>query len=64
MKTAHISAHRVPGLSGINASKSSRDAMEAKHDTVAGIIKSAAPYCEIRSIGEFDEPEWVVKPQD
>jgi heme-degrading monooxygenase HmoA len=45
-------------------SKSSRDAMEAKHDdTVAGIIKSAAPYCEIRPIGEFDEPEWVVKPQ-
>jgi heme-degrading monooxygenase HmoA len=45
-------------------SKSSRDAMEAKHDpAVAEIIKSAAPFCEIRTIGEFDEPEWVVESQ-
>lgn len=44
--------------------KSSRDAMEAKHDpAVAEIIKSAAPFCEIHSLGEFDEPEWAVKPQ-
>lgn len=45
-------------------SKASRDAMEANHDPIAlEIIKSAAPYCEIRSLGEFEEPEWVVEPQ-
>lgn len=43
-------------------SKAQRDAMEAKpNDTVAEIIRSAAHCCEIRPIGEFDEPEWVVK---
>ena len=29
---------------------------------VAEIIRSAAPFCEIRVIGEFHEPEWVVLP--
>jgi hypothetical protein len=44
-------------------SKHSRDAMEGKHDaTVSAIIRSAAPFCDIRLIGEFDEPEWVVMP--
>lgn len=44
-------------------SKSDRDAMEEKHDpTVAAIIRSAAPCCEIRVIGEFEDPEWVVTP--
>ena len=44
-------------------SKAQRDAMEGQHDpTVAAIIKSAAPFCEIHPIGEFEEPEWVVKP--
>ncbi|WP_193074384.1 antibiotic biosynthesis monooxygenase family protein [Pseudomonas sp. FME51] len=44
-------------------SKAQRDAMEGRHDpTVAAIIKSAAPFCEIRPIGEFEDPEWVVKP--
>lgn len=43
--------------------KADRDAMEGKHDAnVAAIIKSAAPFCEIRLIGEFEEPEWVVLP--
>lgn len=46
-------------------SKASRDAMEGQHNPeVAEIIKSAAPFCEIRTIGEFDEPEWVVMPGD
>lgn len=46
-------------------SKISRDAMENQHNPeVAEIIKSAAPFCEIRTIGEFDEPEWVVMPGD
>lgn len=44
-------------------SKTARDAMEGRHDpTIAAIIRSAAPFCEIRPIGEFDEPEWVVMP--
>jgi heme-degrading monooxygenase HmoA len=44
-------------------SKAQRDAMEAKHDpAVAAIIRSAAPFCGIRVIGEFHEPEWVVPP--
>ncbi len=46
-------------------SKAERDAMEAQHDSrVAEIIRSAAPCCEIRPIGEFEEPDWVVKPGD
>jgi len=44
-------------------SKASRDAMEAEPDpTVKAIIRGAAPCCEIRLIGEFEEPEWVVMP--
>lgn len=44
-------------------SKAERDAMEQQHNPeVAAIIRSAAPYCEIRPIGEFDEAEWVVLP--
>ncbi|SER66473.1 antibiotic biosynthesis monooxygenase family protein [Halopseudomonas bauzanensis] len=44
-------------------SKAQRDAMEGRHNpTVAAIINSAAPFCEIRPIGEFEDPEWVVKP--
>jgi len=44
-------------------SKEQRDAMESQHNKrVADIIRSAAPFCEIRPIGEFDDPEWVVMP--
>lgn len=44
-------------------SKASRDAMEAQPaPKVKEIIRSAAPFCEIRVIGEFEEPEWVVMP--
>lgn len=44
-------------------SKEQRDAMEGQHNPeVAAIIKSAAPFCEIRPIGEFYDPEWVVHP--
>lgn len=44
-------------------SKAERDAMEQQHNPeVAAIIRSAAPFCEIRPIGEFDEAEWVVLP--
>ena len=44
-------------------SKEQRDAMEGQHNPdVAAIIRSAAPFCEIRPLGEFEDPEWVVKP--
>jgi|HigsolmetaGSP11D_1036233.scaffolds.fasta_scaffold16962_2 Antibiotic biosynthesis monooxygenase. len=44
-------------------SKAARDAAEARHDPrVAEIIRSVAHCCEIRALGEFDEPEWVVEP--
>ncbi|WP_168012366.1 antibiotic biosynthesis monooxygenase family protein [Halomonas salinarum] len=46
-------------------SKASRDAMESDHTPeIDAIIKSAAPGCEVRVIGEFEEPEWVVMPPD
>lgn len=42
-------------------SKAARDAMEAQHrPDVAAIIRSAATFCSIRPLGEFDEAEWVV----
>lgn len=44
-------------------SKEERDAMEARHnEAVAEIIRSAAHLCEIRPLGEFDDPAWVVMP--
>lgn len=46
-------------------SKAHRDAMEHADDpTVAEIIRSASPFCDIKVIGEFEEPEWVVPPGD
>lgn len=46
-------------------SKASRDAMESKHNSdVADIIRTAAPFCEIRALGEFEDPEWVVTPDN
>jgi hypothetical protein len=30
---------------------------------VAAIIRSAAPFVDIKPIGEFEDPEWVVKPK-
>lgn len=44
-------------------SKRERDAMEAQHNTsVADIIRAAATFVTVNVIGEFEEPEWVVKP--
>ncbi|MGM7318725.1 antibiotic biosynthesis monooxygenase family protein [Idiomarina sp. ST10R2A5] len=44
-------------------SKEQRDAMEGQHNQkVAEIIRSAAPFCEITPLGEFEDPEWVVVP--
>lgn len=45
-------------------SKAARDAMESTPNAeVASIIRSAAPFCDIRPLGEFADPEWVVRPQ-
>ncbi|TGG90615.1 antibiotic biosynthesis monooxygenase [Natronospirillum operosum] len=44
-------------------SKADRDAMESRpNEDIKRIIRSAAPFCEIRTIGEFHDPEWVVYP--
>lgn len=44
-------------------SKAARDAMEKDKDPRIGeIIRSAAPFVDIRPLGEFEEPEWVVLP--
>lgn len=44
-------------------SKAARDAMENTPDRkIREIIQSQAPFVEIRVIGEFDDPEWVVMP--
>ena len=43
-------------------SKADRDAMEADPSaTVQRIIREAAEFVDIRVIGEFDEPEWIVE---
>ena len=45
-------------------SKAQRDAMEAQADSrVAEIIAQQAQFVEVRLIGEFDEPDWVVEPR-
>lgn len=44
-------------------SKEDRDAKDDQRDTtVRAILKANAARCEIRLIGEFEEPEWVVLP--
>jgi len=44
-------------------SKKERDAMEGQQNPeVAAIIREASAFCEIRVIGEFEDPEWVVSP--
>jgi quinol monooxygenase YgiN len=43
-------------------SKAARDASQGRDPRVGEIIRAAANYCEVRIIGEFDEPEWVILP--
>jgi hypothetical protein len=44
-------------------SKAARDAMESRRDDrVQALLAEAAQHCEVRVIGEFEEPEWVVEP--
>ena len=45
------------------ASKAQRDAMEASpSDAVQRIIQEQAEFVEVRVIGEFEDPDWVVEP--
>lgn len=46
-------------------SKQYRDAMEANPpEAIKAIINAQLPYVNIRFLGEFDAPEWVVLPAD
>lgn len=45
-------------------SKQARDAKDDKRDaTVKAILEKHAKHCEIKVIGEFEEPEWQVVPK-
>ena len=47
------------------ASKRDRDAMETTpSEQVRSIIASQAPFVDIRVVGEFDDPDWIVLPGD
>jgi heme-degrading monooxygenase HmoA len=47
------------------ASKADRDAMEAQPPAeILAIFSEQMPHVEIRFIGEFEAPEWVVYPPD
>lgn len=44
-------------------SKAERDAMESNPSAlVEGIIREQAEFVDVRVIGEFEDPEWVVLP--
>lgn len=44
-------------------SKEHRDAAEAQRDSrVQAILDEQAQFVEIRIVGEFEDPEWVVRP--
>ena len=44
-------------------SKAARDAMESQpNDEVREIIASQAPFINVKVIGEFAAPDWVVEP--
>lgn len=44
-------------------SKAQRDAMESRQPAeVQRIIMSAAEFIDVRPIGEFEDPQWVVEP--
>lgn len=46
-------------------SKAARDAMEGKADArIAEIIRAQSAFVDVKVIGEFDDPQWVVLPGD
>ncbi len=45
-------------------SKAHRDAKDDRRDeTVRAILEKHAAHCELKVIGEFEEPEWSVLPE-
>ncbi len=45
------------------ASKEQRDAMESEpREDIRRIIAGQAEFVEVKVVGEFEEPEWVVEP--
>ena len=54
--------HRLLAIASWD-SKTQRDAMEASpSDEVQRIIREQAEFVDVRVIGEFEDPEWVVEP--
>jgi heme-degrading monooxygenase HmoA len=54
--------HRLLAIASWD-SKPQRDAMEASpSDEVQRIIREQAEFVDVRVIGEFEDPEWVVEP--
>jgi heme-degrading monooxygenase HmoA len=54
--------HRLLAIASWD-SKTQRDAMEASpSDEVQRIIREQAEFVDVRVIGEFADPEWVVEP--
>ena len=54
--------HRLLAIASWD-SKTQRDAMEASpSDEVRRIIREQAEFVDVRVIGEFEDPEWVVEP--
>ena len=54
--------HRLLAIASWD-SKAQRDAMEASPtDEVRRIIREQAEFVDVRVIGEFADPEWVVEP--
>jgi len=63
--------HRAIGREGVLLaiasweSKPLRDAAESARDPrVQAIIDAEAEHVDIRVVGEFEDPEWVVRPRD
>lgn len=56
---------RIGGINASWESKPPRDAAETVRDRrVQAIIDQQSEHVEIRVIGEFEDPEWVVLPDD
>ncbi|MHB0972048.1 MAG: antibiotic biosynthesis monooxygenase family protein [Thermoanaerobaculia bacterium] len=45
-------------------SKADRDAASGRFPEADAIIQSAAKYCVVTILGEFEDPEWVVLPEN
>lgn len=45
-------------------SKAARDAASGMYPEADAIIREAAKFCDITILGEFEDPEWVVLPDN